>query len=405
MGLKLVSTILRNIQDCQVAIICYTNHALDQFLVGLLPLLPECNLSEDCIVRMGNQSKNELLDKYNVKQITDATTITDRRLKACFYQTKNDYMKTFQEFEKLQQEYDGKDDSKLNAIIKVQAALRKISRKLDELKQISDFNTIKDKRVIAMTTTYASRQNVLLQLLSTPIVIIEEAAEVLESHIVASLNKNIQHLIMIGDHMQLRPTTSVNILSQKFKMNISLFERMVNNSANSVCLETQHRMRPDIADLIRPTIYKNLIDHDSVKNYPNVRGVAKNMFFMTHNLEESKLKDETTKRSVHEALILCGLANYLVMQSYKPEDIILLTTYNGQMNQLLHVSIVFVLLDFFVLHLWFFFCIGNICIWGAFVTRQDARISRGKTKGFSDITFVIRTCVKVQSFALENVTQ
>lgn len=227
MGLKLASTILKNIQDCQVAVICYTNHALDQFLVGLLPLLEECNLSEDCIVRMGNQSKNELLDKYNVKQISDATTITDRRLKACFYQTKNDYMKTFQEFEKLQQEYDGSDGSKLKDIIKVQRTLRKISRKLDELKQISDFNTIKDKRVIAMTTTYASRQNILLQLLATPIVIIEEAAEVLESHIVASLNKNVQHLIMIGDHMQLRPTTSVYKLSQKFNMNISLFERMV----------------------------------------------------------------------------------------------------------------------------------------------------------------------------------
>lgn len=341
MGLKLVSTILRNTQDCQVALICYTNHALDQFLVGLLPLLAECNLSEDCIVRMGNQSKNELLDKYNIKQITDTTTITDRRLKACFYQTKNDYMKTFQEFEKLQQEYDGKDDSKLGAIIKVQAALRKISRKLDELKQISDFNNIKDKRVIAMTTTYASRQNILLQLLSTPIVMIEEAAEILESHIVASLNKNVQHLIMIGDHMQLRPTTSVHVLSQKFKMNISLFERMVNNNVNCVCLETQHRMRPEIADLLRPTIYKSLVDHESVKNYPNVRGIAKNVFFMTHNLEESKLKDETTKRSVHEAMILCGLANYLVMHKYRPEDIVLLTTYNGQMNQLLHVSILF----------------------------------------------------------------
>uniref|UniRef100_T1GPR3 Uncharacterized protein n=1 Tax=Megaselia scalaris TaxID=36166 RepID=T1GPR3_MEGSC len=230
MGLKLASTILKNIQDCQVAVICYTNHALDQFLVGLLPLLEECNLSEDCIVRMGNQSKNELLDKYNVKQISDATTITDRRLKACFYQTKNDYMKTFQEFEKLQQEY----AAVMEDIIKVQRTLRKISRKLDELKQISDFNTIKDKRVIAMTTTYASRQNILLQLLATPIVIIEEAAEVLESHIVASLNKNVQHLIMIGDHMQLRPTTSVYKLSQKFNMNISLFERMTRgNGRNS----------------------------------------------------------------------------------------------------------------------------------------------------------------------------
>lgn len=37
-------------------------------------------------------------------------------------------------------------------------------------------------------------------------------------------------------------------------------------------LTTQRRMRPDIADLIRRTIYPTLLDSDVVKRYPDVRG-------------------------------------------------------------------------------------------------------------------------------------
>jgi superfamily I DNA and/or RNA helicase len=35
--------------------------------------------------------------------------------------------------------------------------------------------------------------------------IVEEAAEVLEAHVLASLSPSMKHLVMIGDHLQLRP--------------------------------------------------------------------------------------------------------------------------------------------------------------------------------------------------------
>lgn len=46
-------------------------------------------------------------------------------------------------------------------------------------------------------------------------------------------------------------------------------------------------MRPEIADLIRPVIYKDLEDSDSVKQYPNVVGMAKNLYFIDHSEPES----------------------------------------------------------------------------------------------------------------------
>lgn len=50
-------------------------------------------------------------------------------------------------------------------------------------------------------------------------------------------------------------------------------------------------MRPEIANLIRPTIYKELLDDETVKAYPNVIGMAKNLYFIDHNEPESGVSD------------------------------------------------------------------------------------------------------------------
>ncbi|CAG2066911.1 unnamed protein product, partial [Timema podura] len=118
-------------------------------------------------------------------------------------------------------------------------------------------------------------------------VIVEEAAEVLEPHIVVSLTKDCQHLILIGDHKQLRPSNAVFKLAQEFKFDVSLFERMLNNGLHCKVLQTQHRMRPEIAELITPTIYPGLMNHSSVETYPNVKGMLKNVYFVKHNKPEA----------------------------------------------------------------------------------------------------------------------
>lgn len=190
-----------------------------------------------------------------------------------------------------------------------------------------------------MTTTFAARNHTLLQLLKSPIVLIEEAAEILESHIVASLTPSTEHCILIGDHFQLRPSTSVYALSKQYKMDISLFERMINNQVNSVCLDVQHRMRPEFADLIRPTIYRELTDSDAVRGRSKVKGMRQNMFFFTHTVpEDGTRNDEKSRRNSFECKFLLGLCEYLVAQGYRPEEIVILTAYNGQMLQLVQVG-------------------------------------------------------------------
>lgn len=93
-----------------------------------------------------------------------------------------------------------------------------------------------------------------------------------------------------GDHQQLRPTSSVYELSKRYNMDISLFERMINNDINCVTLKQQYRMHPDIANLIRPTIYKELVDAQNVFMYPPVAGVNSRVYFLNHTNPESGVR-------------------------------------------------------------------------------------------------------------------
>ena len=54
--------------------------------------------------------------------------------------------------------------------------------------------------------------------------------------------------------------------------------------------QAQHRMRPEICSLLVPTIYQDLVNHDSVLSYPNVRGMAKNLFFVKHSEPEKTVR-------------------------------------------------------------------------------------------------------------------
>lgn len=53
-------------------------------------------------------------------------------------------------------------------------------------------------------------------------------------------------------------------------------------------LATQRRMRPEIADLIRPAVYPNLRDAPHVEGYPPVKGMRRNLFFWDHAVKEDE---------------------------------------------------------------------------------------------------------------------
>jgi hypothetical protein len=60
--------------------------------------------------------------------------------------------------------------------------------------------TLKAKRIVACTTTGAAKFTEELRTAAPDVVLVEEAGEILESHILTTLGENTRQLILIGDH-------------------------------------------------------------------------------------------------------------------------------------------------------------------------------------------------------------
>ena len=190
--------------------------------------------------------------------------------------------------------------------------------------------------IVGLTTTVAARENNLLSRVESKILIVEEAAEVLEPQLVATLTKHTQHLILIGDHKQLRPKTNDYTIGHKYKLEISMFERLVSNRLPHATLTVQHRMRPEIARIVSDHIYdKQLEDHSSTHGREGIRGMKHNLFFINHDKEE-ELQDLDLKShsNVHEASFLAAFCKYLLQQQYTAEEITVITPYVGQFFEL-----------------------------------------------------------------------
>ena len=80
--------------------------------------------------------------------------------------------------------------------------------------------------------------------------IVEEAAEVLEAQLLAAIPLSVQHLIMIGDHKQLKPQVHHQKLRRLNHMDLSMFERLANCGLPLQQLGYQCRMRREFADLL-----------------------------------------------------------------------------------------------------------------------------------------------------------
>ena len=91
------------------------------------------------------------------------------------------------------------------------------------------------------------------------VMIVEEAAEILEGQLVAVIPPSVQHLIMIGDHKQLKPMVHYHRLKKHHHLDLSMFERLWNCDLPRKQLGFQCRMRGEFVDLLRKLeIYSDL---------------------------------------------------------------------------------------------------------------------------------------------------
>ncbi|KAI9014572.1 RNA helicase [Phycomyces nitens] len=217
------------------------------------------------------------------------------------------------------------------AIKSLVARYEECSKEIRKMQVKNDALICREARVVGLTSTAAAKYHDLLEEMRPKVMVVEEAAEMLEAHIVTALTQSLQHLILIGDHEQLRPSTAVHNLAKNHFLDVSLFERLVKNDMPYSRLSFQRRMRPEIRTLIDPIYFDPpLQDHPDVVKLPLVRGMDKSLFFLSHTEPESHMEETASKSNEHEAEMAAKLSTYLLMQGYSPADITIITMYSGQ---------------------------------------------------------------------------
>jgi helicase required for RNAi-mediated heterochromatin assembly 1 len=210
-----------------------------------------------------------------------------------------------------------------------------ISENLQIGKWERDAVLLEKANVIGMTTTGFSKYRPLVSSLKPKIILIEEAAEVIEGPVTAVCVESLEHLILVGDHQQLQGHCNVKELEEEFHLNVSMFERLVRNNIPFKTLTRQRRMDPEIRRALAP-IYQDLEDHPCVIGRPSVPGMGEvRSFFFDHNWSEGS-DSMLSKYNEQEAEFLVGFFCYLVQGGLvPPHGITVLTFYNGQRKLIL----------------------------------------------------------------------
>lgn len=219
------------------------------------------------------------------------------------------------------------------------------------VRQDVDLRCLNQADVIGVTTTGLARNLALLRKLRSKVMVCEEAGEVLEAHILTALLPSLEQLVLIGDHLQLRPPVqnyelrSDNPRGVQYSFDMSLFERLVNPPHPTdlrlpfTILETQRRMHPSVSRLIRSTLYESLKDGENVLTYPAVSGMKQRLFWLDHSHPEAGAAAleplSTSHTNDFEIEMTTALVSHLVRQgAYGNGDIAVITPYLGQMQRL-----------------------------------------------------------------------
>lgn len=368
-GRELVRLFLKNTRH-RIAVVCQSNQALDQFLVGLNQHTDLCTYN--VVARMGSQctEPERLKGVLEWRAECPNPKIKERMLANVAVSQNTERLHSF--LIDMQRSRCTVGAAELSLMFD---RLRGTRDKCRALRESVKYEKLRTRRVFAMTASFAARNRQFMDALAAPIgkwasgsedgrfspaktletvttiacllltlyshspparfhhtVIVEEAGEMLEAHVLAALTAHTQHFIQIGDHHQLRPHCASHLSAALAKLDVSLFERLHNNRLPAVTLNVQHRAHPQLADLIRPSIYARLEDAASTRAHRAVAGMPGRLAFMDHRMPEHR--SGTSLANVGEAAAVRGFCAYLLQQGYRCEDIVVLCTYSAQVRQL-----------------------------------------------------------------------
>ncbi|KAH8998206.1 hypothetical protein EDB86DRAFT_3148849 [Lactarius hatsudake] len=286
----------------------FNEHGLE----GQIPLVP-----------IGNRSVQQLTGVFNVWSMS-------LRERQCLAESWEDEMR--------KEAY----DSLLSHFNHQRTQYKDACKVYEDLRDEARRRLLSSTDLIACTTTGAAKLVSLLTSVGPKVLMVEEAGQVLEAHILASLVPSVEHLICIGDPKQLRPNLATFALSmdsmsgrELFKFDRSLMERLSDEGMSMSQINVQRRMRPSISHFVRTILYPKLEDNEVVWGYPAVHGMEKNVVFFSHNNPENSEDDSVSKHNMFEVAMIRDLVLYLLKQGFYDGagDIAVLCAYLGQLQK------------------------------------------------------------------------
>lgn len=141
-----------------------------------------------------------------------------------------------------------------------------------------------------MTLTGSQMNWNVLRKIEAEILIIDEAAEVVENEFVPLLSLGLKHMIFVGDHFQLKPLVNNIYLEKIHNYGFSMFERLFNcENIQTKKLKTQWRMTKELADFVRIFYSElNYVDHRAAKDGVKIiKGTKCDVEFVPHTFQET----------------------------------------------------------------------------------------------------------------------
>ncbi|PVD21340.1 hypothetical protein C0Q70_19513 [Pomacea canaliculata] len=234
--------------------------------------------------------------------------------------------------------------------------------RMRELKFAEDRDIMRSKAVIGMTTTGAARYRSVLKDIGCPIVLLEEAAELIttwfmtSSRIAMMLSRGLfikcvgaggargddTERVVSASHPHRRPSAAAAVAhgvraEQDYNLDISLFERLIKNQLHHTTLTLQHRMKPQIANLVRH-VYPHLKDHVTTVNRKRIKGVKQDVFLLHH---EGYTTSQITILTGYSGQVF-ALKSRMKKEAefYKGVRVTAVDNYQGEENNIIILSLV-----------------------------------------------------------------
>ncbi|KAH0281701.1 P-loop containing nucleoside triphosphate hydrolase protein, partial [Aureobasidium melanogenum] len=194
---------------------------------------------------------------------------------------------------------------------------------------VKKLQVLADTKVIGCTSTGFAKYRPMIYALKPRIVMVEEAGECLEANMMSMFLPSLQHLILVGDHQQLRPRAQK--ATHNFKhYEISLFERLASNTVDYKMLTVQRRMPPEVRRLLWPIYGNKIKDHECTLDRPPVPSLGHcKTYFWNHEYHEAHDKFKSAYNE-QEAKLVLDFVNGLISAGVDSHKITILTFYNGQ---------------------------------------------------------------------------